>query len=382
MLKDEYAAVINRNLPNNTKALKSGVVKFIDRNGAILLNMDLAHRYSFGDADRKVLYDACGVTEEQMVESIRKSPTIHKDNKIQSNPFYVTMMLAASHYLAKKDDQMAKMVLTYGELQMYTSQHRGFYKFECSENVMSYTIANLDASFSIRQFPSLFLFLEDNVKTCIETYRTRIIQCTDKDITWVIDAIWTRLKGKMKKIASKFYENHKDGKYLNADTESFDSEDYRMLNNVSFAIDRLTNKTYVRLINRQYDKRFIKYSLMDTGASYNKILKLIEDIIDGDGKDGAMRVVISSMIEYFLIQSGKPFTYVGKGDFIVFMKSAFSSNTDAEQMVLIKSTIDKWLADNMMKYGKANYGRTVQIQYRRTLYMFFAYVINYEAKLL
>ena len=63
------------------------------------------------------------------------------------------------------------------------------------------------------------------------------------------------------------------------------------------------------------------------------------------------------------------------------MSTAFSSNTEVSQMITIKSTIDHWLDENMYKYGKAKYGKTVKLQYRRCLYMFFVLVINYEAKL-
>ena len=107
---------------------------------------------------------------------------------------------------------------------------------------------------------------------------------------------------------------------------------------------------------------------------------MIEDIIDCEGEYKDFHVLISSMIEFYTQQSGRPISYVAKGDFIVFMKTAFSSNTEATQMKIVKSTIDRWLADNMYKYGRASYGKTVQIQYRRAIYMFFVYMINYCAK--
>ena len=275
---------------------------------------------------------------------------------------------------------MASMIVTYMSLMMWTSLHKGFFKYEANKQVMDYTIAHLNNTFSIRQFPSLFAFIQDNTNTVLDTYKSRIAKCEDSDMTWVIDALWTRLKGKMKKISVEFYKNHTSGRYLNSDEDNVDADNFHEIDNISFTIDRLTNKVYIKLLNRQYDKRFLKYSINSADTSYQKLLNLVEDIIDSDGDSKTLRPLISSMIEYYVQQSGKPIEYVAKGDFIVFMKTAYSSNTDAIQMGTIKRTIDTWLSENMMKYGKAKYGKTLQIQYRRCLYMFFVFMTNYEAK--
>ena len=382
MLRDRFSPIITKALtPSATKLLEQRIIGYVDRNSEILLSLDLSRRYSFGDGDRQVLYDICHISLGELEEAIANSKAIYSGNKIQSNPFYIASMMTASHYLSLKDEKMAKLVLTYMSLMMWTSLHKGFFKYEANKQVMDYTIAHLNNTFQIRQFPSLFTFIEDNTTTAMNTYKSRIIACNDEDITWVIDSFWTRLKGKIKKISAEFYKNHQSGKYLNSDEDSVDQDNFHEIDNVSFAIDRLTNKVYIKLINRQYDKRFLKYSISQSDTSYQKLANLIEDIIDGDGDNRTLRSLISSMIEFYLQQSGKPIEYVAKGDFIAFMKTAYSSNTDAAQMGTIKSTIDTWLAENMYKYGKAKYGKTLQIQYRRSIYMFFVFVINHEAKI-
>lgn len=385
VLKDEFEPIIAKSLtPSTLKEMERKMSAYVDRNSDILLSLDLSRRYSFGDADRQVVYDAIGITEDQLNVAIRNSKSIYSGNKIQSNPFYIASILTASHLLSsdkkKGDNPVVITVITYMSLMMWTSLHKGFFKYEANKQVMDYTIAHLDSTFRIRQFPSLFAFIQDNTMTVVNTYKDRIMTAADKDLTWVIDAIWTRLKGKIKKISSEFYKNHQSGRYLNTDEDSYSEEDFHEMDNQSFGIDRLTNKVYVKLINRQYDKRFIKYSITQSDTSLTKITNLIEDIIDSDGDSGKLRGVISAMIEFYLRQSGKPIEYVAKGDYVAFMKTAYASNTIVPQMEFIKSTIDGWLADNMYKYGKAKYGKTLQIQYRRCIYMFLVFVINFEAK--
>ena len=109
----------------------------------------------------------------------------------------------------------------------------------------------------------------------------------------------------------------------------------------------------------------------------NKEVLIVEDIIDSD--DG-VRKVVSSIVEYYALASGKSLDYIGRGDFIVYMKTAYGTNTDTQQMAEIKNQIDKWLSDNMYKYGRANFGKTVRQSYRKSVYMFFVFMINMEAK--
>lgn len=382
MLKDIFGERVKSALdPNTVKLLKRNIVSYVDKYSDIILSLDLSRRYSFGDSDRQVLYDAVKISESEMDTAVRANKNIHSGNKIQSNPFYITTILAASALLKAKDEETTNMVVTYMSLNMWTSLHKGFFKYEANKQVMDYTLAHLNNTFSIREFPSLFAFIQDNTTTLLKAYKDRIIRCDDQDITWVIDSCWTRLKGKIKKISTEFYANHKAGNYLNQDTENMSQDGFRELDNQSFAIDRLTNKVYIKLTNRQYDKRLIKYTITRSDMSLDKLTRLIEDIIDGDGANPRMRLLISSMIEFYLEQSGRPIAYVAKGDFIVFMQTAFGSNTESEQMHIIKTIIDQWLTENMYKYGRAKYGNTVKLTYRRCIYMFFVYVINYEAKL-
>ena len=379
MIKDVLGPIIAKSVPKSITNMRRSISGYIDKNSEILLALDLSQRISFSDYDRRVIYDGGGVTEDQVVREIKNSKYINKSNKIQSNPFYCTCILVMRELLAEKKDDSAQLVMCYMSLMMYTSIHKGFFQYNANKNIMDYTIANLDNSYRIRQMPSLYAFLEDNAKTAFNTYKDRIKKADDSDITWVVDALWVRIKGKIRKIANAYYDNHKSGKYLNVDSTSYDEGDYHIMDNNSYMIERLANKAYIKLLNHQFDARFIKYSITQADTSYNKLRNIIDDIISDD-EDNDVKKVISSLIEYYLMNSGKPYEYIPRGDFIAYMKSAYGSNTDNQQMVYIKATLERWLNENMYKYGKVAYGKTAKQQYKKSLYMFFVFIINYEAK--
>ena len=269
--------------------------------------------------------------------------------------------------------------MSYMSLMMYTSIHKGFFKYNINKQIMDYTIAHLDQSFSIRTSSSLFDFLQTNAMTTFDTYQSRIVKCDDRDITYVTDALWVRIKQKIRKIANAAYTNYQQGNYLNSDQDSYVEGDYHEIDNNAFVIERLVNKIYLRLLNHQYDDRFIKYAITRSDTSYQKLKNLIDDII-GDDDTNSVRTYISLCIEYFLETSGKGFEYIPRGDFISYMKSAYASNTENQKMIRVKDYLDVWLQEHMTVIGRSNYGKTAKQSYRKALYMFFIFIINYIAK--
>lgn len=380
MLKDTLGPTIDKNIRANWAHYARGVARYIDKNSHILYSLDLSQRNSFSDDDRDVLYTAIGVTQQQAKEEISKSKYIASVNKVQSNPFYCMSVLAASYMLKAKNEKAAKLIFNYMSLNMYTSVHYGSFPYGVNKNIMDYTIIHLDNSYRIRKMNSVYALLEDNADVCFNTYKDRIIRCDDADIGYVVLALRDRIKGKIKKIANAYYDNHKSGKYLNYDSDSLDQDDYHLMDNDSYAIDRLATKVYIKLINHQFDSRFIKYAITRSDTSYSKLANIIDDVLSDDSTN-EVRSVVSALIEYYVLTCKKPPDTIGKGEFISYMKKAYASNASVEQLDHIKVSIDKWLDENMYKYGKAKYANTAKLQYRKSIYMFLVFVINYEAKM-
>ena len=380
MIRDHLVPTIKKNLTKNEIAnLMKSIAGYVDRNAEVLMDMNLAERYSFGDSDREIIYKAIGISEEQIAVEIKNSKQIYSGNKIQSNPFYCASFLAMHVLYTMKMEKEAKQIMTYISLMMYTSCHKGFFKYRVNPQIMDYTIAHLDASFKIRSMPSLYAWLDDNAITAYETYTDRLKRADDSDITWVINALWDRVKGKMRKISNAYYENWKSGNYLNRDEDSQSSEDYHEMDNNSFAVDSLANKVYIKLINHQFDDRFLKYAITRSDTSYQKFKNLVDDLIEDDA-DNEVKKFIAAMIEYYLIMSGRGFEYIPRGEFISYMKSAYASNTEIQQMVYMKTTLENWISEHMVSVGRQNYGKTARLGYKKSLYMFFVFVINHEAK--
>ena len=360
--------------------LSKQIVGFVDRNANILLTLNLTDRYSFGTEERNVIYNFLSVREEEIENALKTSKYINKSNRNHNNPFYHACILA-SHFLLKKNyKEESKLVMVYMSLLMYVSIHSGSFPYKPNKEIMDYTIMHLDQTFRIRNVPSLYAFLEDNAMIAYNTYINLIKRCDDKDMTSLIDSYHTRIKGKIVKIANNWYKNYKEGRYLNADSDDYSSDNYHEMDNNYYVVERLATKVHLELIDKRYDRRFLKYSITQADVSLKRLSNIIEDTIIND-EDGKIKETVSAMIEFYLIASGKELQTIGRGDFISFMKTAYGSNAITKQMTTVKDNIDVWIDESMVSSGSARYGRTAKMGYKKAVYMFLVFIINQAAKI-
>lgn len=413
LIRDTFAPLAEKRLsqaPIRNK-MRNAIGAYIDRNSDILYTLNMSDRYSFSAKDKDVIYEAIGTTEDEVAAVAAKSPDVYDANKIKSNPFYIACMVTLSVLLKLNLEDDAKLVATYVSLPMYVSAHSGSWPSKPNKNIMNYTLANLDRGFRITQVKSIYEFIMDNAVTALETYApwlytppnkpkptaerkvskssskkvmVTIEPCSDYEICNIIDQFWSRLKQKIIKIAQEFYKNKASGKYLNYDSESTNPNDFRIMDNDSFALDRIASTVYSKLINHQFKAQWLKLAVTQSNqstVSYTKLVNLFDDIIQEDDNE-ELRKLILSILEYFVLVAGNPIDKIPTPRFISVVLAGFGSAANSDQMKAIKAQLETWIDKHMTKYGRQNYGRTASIAYRKALLLTIVYIINYEAKLM
>lgn len=375
-----YEKRVEANLKANKNKIRDGIIRYIDRYSHVLYSVDFSEYTYFSDEDREMLYVNIGITEDELDESIKNSKDINTSFKVSSNSFYHACMLSIREAILKNYKDMPKMLGTYMSFMMYSSMLSNFLEHKPNKAIMDYTINNLDNNFKIKKLGSIFSLLEDNVETWIKTYTSQIKRGTDKDFVYVINALQTRIKGKIRKIMNEFYDNWEGGKYLNMDNGSYSEENYREVDNNSYMSARLADKVYLRMIQKSISTKILKYSITKSDTSFTKLKSIIEDIIKNDDKN-ELKNVIQSMIDYYVLTSGNGVDKISSGEFITYMMTAYASNSDSTQTKYIKDTIDTWLEESGSRYGMKRYGKTAMASYKKAIYMYLVYTINLNSKI-
>lgn len=380
MLTTIYAKQVEAGFKANKNKIRDSIIRYIDRYSNVLYSVDFSEYIYFSDDDKSVIYNNIGVTEDELDNSIKESKDINPAFKVSSNSFYHACMLVIREAMLKNDKDMPKLIGVYMSFLMYSSMHSNFLEHKPNKAIMDYTINNLDNNFKIKKSGSIFALLEDNAITWLNTYEARIKRGTDNDFVYIINALQTRIKGKLRKIMNEFYENHKSGKYLNMDNGAYTEENYREVDNNSYMSARLADKVYLRMIQKSISTKLLKYSITKSDTSFTKLKSIIEDIIKNDDKN-ELKNVIQSIIDYYVITSGNGVDKISSGEFISYMISAYASNSDSTQTKYIKDTIDEWLEESGSRFGMKRYGKTAMSSYKKAIYMYLVYTINLNSKI-
>ena len=90
---------------------------------------------------------------------------------------------------------------------------------------MVYTMTNLTNKHKIKQQGSVDGLLTYGVSLCITSYKQRIMDCTDQDIIYVIGQFSSRIRGYIRDIAQKYYENDKKKEAIFISSEKVDTDE-------------------------------------------------------------------------------------------------------------------------------------------------------------
>jgi hypothetical protein len=379
MIKNNIYPRIDKIFPSQKMNMIKSIFNYIDKNHEILKSATLTYRPSFSDTDREAVFNAMGISAGEMLEEIKKSKDIDGDRNISGNPFYIACILLAGYCLNKKDDATAKLLIVYMSINMYTSIHFKYVKFNATEEVMNYTISKLDNSYDLKKEGTLLKLIESNTETVINTYRNDLLKSEDDRLGYFANAVHTRLNSKIKKVFNRYYKYKDSGEYLNLDSESNIPDEYRVISNDYQAISALANKVFINFIMGKIPREVTKFAIVGTDVSETKFNTLVADIKEEDD-DAAMRSFIMHMITYAVYYNQMPFQYISTGKYLTIMKSGYTSNTNSEEMRKIKEQLDTWINDNASKYGRTSYGKTAANGYKKAIYNYFMYSIYNDAK--
>ena len=248
--------ILNKLYPLVEKNLKSTnydkltfqvIGKFRDKNMELLSTSGPCYRVTITDKDKDDFYSAIGLNEVLIKAALKESNYIQNSWAIMMNPFYTACATAIRYYIIKHKMDKANMISFYLCIGMYPLVHHKYFKYNCNENIMNYTISHLSHKYKYKQLKSLYATLQDLATVCTKTHESRLKVGADIDFTKYINDMHARLNDNLKNVAVEYYKNHESGNYLNVESDNMDEDDYREADNSSYAVERITNEIYENL---------------------------------------------------------------------------------------------------------------------------------------
>jgi hypothetical protein len=357
-----------RDKANNTKLL-GYIKKYIDTNNEILYANSPLHRLHFSDdRDRKIVYELAGVDSKYIEDLLKKVDAVQASWKIVNNPFNIIMALIIRQHAKDKDKDMMNNSLLYLTLSFYSSLHFKYFKFLPNENVMNYTINNLNNKFLFKQYGVIIKALIHTAVRSHEKYEKELLRGNDVDIVNYLYFLNTRLNNLMKNFTREYMKNSKEKNYLNTEKDSHDEADYFETDNVSLAIARLSGQATNKFYSSELNEKFIRVSAKFSDVSPVTLKQALNSIKDGEKEK--ISLLIQSILQVYLIDGKNSYDSVGSQKFIAYCISVYSkSNTKDRNILTIKKLLDYFLTHNSNRYSETEREAT-RVSYRKALFMY------------
>ena len=382
VLLHKLEPMIRKSLSDNriVKEIEQIIGDYIDRNAIKLSTTGPVYRTVFLDAETNKFFEALKINPEAVKLILKESDYIKSQWQIMNNPFNSVAVFCIRHFRIKKDWHMMKAMIAYLTLSMYPSLHSKYFKYEPNKAIMDYTISNLSNKYKVKNSSTILQALLETTEFCDNTYQKDVIRATDKDVTQYVHAYKTRMNSLIKKIAIAFYENEKQGAYMNEQSDSNDEENFRSTDNDSMVIERIANSVVLKLATDGPDMKIVTLSAKICDISVNEIRNTTLNLCQDNSNRDDIRSIVSTILYLFIFDNHKPKEMIGSNNFYYFCMEIYKqANTTDKNVIKIKTTLDKWLNKYSATYKRSNRVGTLN-NFRRALFTFIVFTIQQSSK--
>ena len=363
----------------NINTLMRHIQRYADKNSDILLSTDLSARLIFSDSDKKIIYTVTNIDQKEVQDAIKESTAIKSTWKIATNPFYILSVLIMRYFAINKMEKECDAMTVYMSYLIYTTSHKGSFKYKPNKQIMDYTINNLSNRYLLKQVGTIQGTLEHTVITAMHNrFAMELSRGTDIDIKDILSALETRVSSVLKYIAGEFYKNHKSGKYLFHEDEDLSEENFHLSDNISFKISRVVSVVSASIISEGFDQQTcIKRAInLNPGASSKKLEPMLRTIVEEDMR--SISDMVADIITLFMYKGlNNSIEDIKTMKFISESLQIYKSNSQDEITLRIKERLLKWIDMTAEKYGRnfISKGKTSLDTYRRSIYTCFVFKI-------
>lgn len=357
------------------------ISRFIEDRYANLYDTLPCARIFFGDEDRENLFQAVGISGDQVKEIIQHtyygnepnfSPLAAKDE------FTVLMMNIIRFFSLKnmtREVELAVIHLSFSG-KFYPSLHyRSWNTVVPARHVMEYVVNNvLTTKFDLVSEGSVIGAIRKIAMTWHSTYKSKFKSFSDEDVVYMIQQLYSRIGSFMKNIATEYYKvyNDKDDLYIAYASDSFEEDDYHIADSDSLRIANQVEKTMNYISTNGVNYALCK-QCSDENITTKEITSIIESILGQPEDVLLVKELITLLITtYFQVSKTKDLRDIS---FLTYSIAA-KPNTKQPELLRIKEIAAELLTENSMAYTKRKSRIATKNSFERAVIMYFTLTIH------
>ena len=351
------------------------ISKYVDRNVDKLSTTGPVKRTLFTDTEREQVFQLLNITKKEITAAVTKTSYI-KNGTVPADPFNIIMTLIIRFFKITKQTKEMNASILYLTLSMYPSIHYKYFKFEPNEQIMEYTVNNMSNKYKLRKSGTVLAALTETTVNSDTHYSKELVRGNDKDIADYILSFKTRINGLMKNISDAFYKEHKAGRYLNYEVDNEEEGNYSVADNNSYLISRTADAVSMNLSVGGPNAKIIKLSAKIGNVSINDLRNTIYSICKHKETNHDVKEMVRAILYLYLFDGSNTKEELNSNKFLLFCLEIYKkANTTDDNIVKIKTILDKWLNMYSETYKKSNAVATIN-GFRKALFVFFVFTIQ------
>lgn len=366
------------------------IAKYRDKNIEILSSPYPFNYTLFGVEDQKIVWTVTGINEDDVQAEIDALKKEIKDGCVASGytvpaslfvnllPFRVILLLMIRYYMERGDREHMEEICAYTAYSMfYTVFHNSFPK-GVNREIMMYTVNQMTKKHMLRNQESVDKMITYGIVLCANTYKKRIMDCTDDDIIYIIQQWKSRLRGYFVSIARQYFPNAEKKEAIFTSSEKVDSDDGTDI------IERESRSGTISKLSQQYSQQFFQRPLDDqiilicsrlSTVSKNEIKNALTTLRSDKGRIHEVKAFYEAIFYLYLQEADLSEFDVHSKKFLVIMESFYKKGSSKEKNItMIKEMLDRWLTATSPSFKEAN-GATKVSSLKKAIFQYFVYVV-------
>lgn len=348
-----YNRINNSLTPNNVRKIQEFFSNVKGNNVNFeALSMSVPYKSLFiHHKDEQSYFEAIGMSSQEIMHVINTSPHIPKDSWFTvKNPMYMSLLILAICFKNRKNEQMFRAVMQLWSIYMYKNVKSKYFNprktGENALNCMNYTINRLSYKNDLKKYKNIEETINKKTDVFIENWfneRKKDLtgKVTDEILCNMINDNHRRYDTLFKNFFAEFKKDLDAGNYLNVDQDIDNEEEYIESDNVSFMVEKNTQKVMNKFILTTYPNGKIMEQVCsrEPGCSINNLRNMLNYIYDDHEKE--FEKIVRVLIQIYLFEYKKKIEDLKTFDFEITMKAHFKKQSvEDKNLNELKNLID------------------------------------------
>ena len=363
----------------NVTAIRQVFNEILGRNNESLSSAVPDKAVWIDSRQEKKYFEILNINKEDIVNAIKDSSYISDEWLTIRNPMYISLILCIFYFNNNKKHDMVSLSMFMLSLYMYKNV-RSKYFARTSENtskVMNFTLSRLSKHHDLRVCGSIMKVIGKKNESYIGLWlndRSGDVKGTVKDeiICKMVNDNHRRYETFFNNFYSEFKKDLVNGNYMNVDEDIDDGENFIESDNVSFTVERLTQKVVNRFIlSTAPSHTLLKFASERGGCSINNLRTMHSYLINGHEKEFEM--ITRLILQGYLFEKRNQKEDIKTPDFVIEMLKYYKKQeVNNTNLVNLKSNVNKVFEESGLAAKVTR--RASQDDCRRSIYL---YIVTY-----